>query len=96
MSGPEARRVTFWLDGEPLEALAGVPVAYALYSLGVLTLGWNEESGRPRGLYCGIGHCFECRMEIDRVRDRRACLVPVAEGMRVRRQTRPEALEVSP
>jgi predicted molibdopterin-dependent oxidoreductase YjgC len=84
--------VTLWLDGEALTGPAGVPVAMALYAKGITTLGWNETTGAPRGIYCGIGHCYECRMEIDGVRDQRACLVPLREGMRVRRQDPPDPL----
>jgi sarcosine oxidase subunit alpha len=30
-----------------------------------------------------MGTCYECRVTIDGVAQRRACLVPVAEGMHV-------------
>jgi predicted molibdopterin-dependent oxidoreductase YjgC len=43
-------------------------------------------SGSPRAPYCMMGVCFDCLMEIDGVPNRQACLVPVAEGMRIRRQ----------
>jgi predicted molibdopterin-dependent oxidoreductase YjgC len=33
-----------------------------------------------------MGVCFECLMEIDGVANRQACLVPVTEGMQIRRQ----------
>jgi D-hydroxyproline dehydrogenase subunit gamma len=33
-----------------------------------------------------MGICFECLMEIDGVGNRQACLTPITEGMRVRRQ----------
>lgn len=84
--------VEFWLDDEPRSGPLGVPVGMVLYSQGERVLGWNEATGEPRGLYCGIGHCYECRMEINGVRDRRACLVPLAAGLRVRRQPPPPPL----
>ena len=43
-------------------------------------------SGSPRAPYCMMGVCFDCLMEIDGVPNRQACLVTVAEGMRIRRQ----------
>ena len=79
--------VLFWLDGEKRRGPAGVPVGFVLYAQGEGVLGWHEGTGAPRGLYCGIGHCFECRVTIDGVRDQRACLVPLADGMRISRQT---------
>ena len=32
---------------------------------------------------CGMGTCYECRVTIDGVAHRRACLVTVADGMDV-------------
>lgn len=90
MANPPVR---FWLDGVERQGLAGVPVGLVLYGQGERVLGWNEVTGQPRGLYCGIGHCFECRVAIDGVRDQRACLVPLAEDMRVVRQVPVPPLE---
>ena len=33
-----------------------------------------------------MGVCFECLMEIDGTPNQQACLVPVAENMRINRQ----------
>lgn len=90
---PPAERVTFYLDGQPVEGLAGEPVAMSLWALGHRTLGWNEESGSPRGVFCAIGHCYECRMTIDGQRDQRACCYPVREGLAVNRQVKPDDLQ---
>lgn len=84
--------IQFYFDGEPFPGINGEPVAMSLWRSGVTTLGWNEVTGDPRGLYCAIGHCFECRMMIDGVRDQRACLYPVREGLEVFRQTVPTGL----
>ncbi len=43
-------------------------------------------SGAPRAPYCMMGVCFDCLMEIDGIPNRQACLVPVTEGMQIRRQ----------
>ena len=69
------------VDGRPLEALAGETLAAALWANGIITLGHNQQTGAPRGMYCGIGHCYECRVTVDGVPDVRSCLVPVREGM---------------
>ncbi len=87
-------RVTFYLDGQAVEGMEGEPVAMSLWALGYRVLGWNEESGRPRGLYCAIGHCYECRMTIDGQRDQRACCYPVRAGLAVERQTKPADLQI--
>lgn len=40
----------------------------------------------PRAPYCMMGACFECLMNIDGVENQQACMVPVRDGMKVRRQ----------
>jgi len=42
----------------------------------------DSPSGTPRGLFCGIGVCQECRVVVDGVVSR-ACVTPVVAGMRV-------------
>src|SRR5439155_775857 len=43
----------------------------------------RSPSGQPRGLYCGIGVCQECRVLVDGVGVVRACVTPVTAGMTV-------------
>lgn len=83
-AGPVVR-LTF--DGRTMEAFEGESLAAALLANGVRTLRVHEERGTPRGLYCNIGHCMECRVEIDGVAGKRACLTPVTDGMAVRSGT---------
>jgi sarcosine oxidase subunit alpha len=67
-------------DGRLLRAPSGVSVAAALLNAG----GWGMRRSvgdTPRGPLCGMGICYECRVVIDGVAHRRACLVPVADGM---------------
>ena len=84
--------VQFYLDDAPYMGRLGEPAAVALWAAGVRVLGWNEEDRRPRGLYCAIGHCFECRLVVGDTVDRRACLEPVREGLRLYRQKAPPPL----
>ena len=51
-------------------------------------------SGAPRGPYCMMGVCFDCLMEIDGVPNQQACMVPVAEGMAIRRQDGARGVEI--
>jgi len=77
------RSVTITVDGMALEVLEGASLAAALWANGFITLGQNPNTGSNRGMYCGIGHCYECRVTVDGVEDVRSCLTPVREGMRV-------------
>ena len=82
----EAPALRFSFEGRPLEARAGDTVAAALLAAGVLQFRDTPVSGAPRGPWCMMGACFDCLVEIDGVASRQACLTPVADGMRVRRQ----------
>lgn len=70
------------VDGEPIEAPAGQSIGATLLGAGRLALR-DSPSGSPRGLYCGIGVCFECRVHVEGRGEVLACLTPVQEGMRV-------------
>jgi sarcosine oxidase subunit alpha len=80
---PERRAVTIYFNGEPLQAYAGDVLAAALLAHGIRTLRRTGHDEAPRGLYCGIGHCFECQVTVDDRPGVRACLTPVRDGMRV-------------
>lgn len=84
--GPSLERpkVNFTFDGLELEGYAGEPIAAALLACGIRVLRRHEESGSPRGFYCAIGHCMECRVEIEGKGVVRACITPVETGMTVR------------
>ncbi|GLB67865.1 hypothetical protein AHIS1636_23050 [Arthrobacter mangrovi] len=51
---------------------------------GIRTLRRSKQAGEPRGIYCGIGHCYECRVTVDGKSSVRACITPVADGMVVK------------
>ena len=75
--------VTARFDDAPLSAPAGASVAAALLASGRTS--WRTtRTGRQRGLFCGIGVCFDCLVEIDGQTGQRACLVTLADGMDIR------------
>jgi D-hydroxyproline dehydrogenase subunit gamma len=78
--------VRFSFDGREFGARPGDSVAVALLAAGEANLRETPVSGAPRAPYCMMGVCFDCLVEIDGVGNRQACLVPVVEGMQVRRQ----------
>ena len=80
----DAGRVHAAFEGEPIEAEAGASVAAALIASDRVAWRTTRE-GRSRGLFCGIGVCFDCLVEIDGESGQRACMIPLAEGMEVRR-----------
>jgi len=83
--GKKPRRgpASFTFNGKRLTGWSEEPLAAALLAAGVRTLRKHEESGTPRGLYCAIGHCMECRVSVQGRGIVRACLTPLEDGMNV-------------
>lgn len=73
----------FVFNGDEYTALEGETIAAALLAAGVRTLRVHEEKGTPRGIYCNIGHCFECRVSVNSMPTVRACMTLVQDGMEV-------------
>jgi len=74
--------VRVWINEVGIDVPAGANVAAAVARAGAHFR--RSCAGEPRAPLCGMGVCFECRVEIDGVAHRRACLVLAREGMRVR------------
>lgn len=77
--------VTVELDGRPATAYEGETVAALLLAEGHLATR-TTAGGAPRGVFCGMGVCFDCLVVVDGVPNTRACMTWVREGMRVGRQ----------
>ena len=85
LSSSAARASTIVLDGEPVEAFEGETVAAVLLARGEIATR-TTPGGEPRGIFCGMGVCFDCLMVIDGVPNTRACMTWVREGLEARRQ----------
>ena len=77
---------TFSFDGREIPYLEGQTIGAALVGSGIKSWRRTRVTGRPRGLFCGIGVCFDCLVVVDGGPNRRACLVPAQPGMVVRTQ----------
>jgi predicted molibdopterin-dependent oxidoreductase YjgC len=74
--------VSFTVDGDEIAAPAHQSIAAALLTEGRSVLR-HGPAGGPRGLYCGIGACFECRVHVEGRGAVLSCVTPVEPGMRV-------------
>lgn len=79
---PSGTPIRFTFDGREVEALPGETIAAALSAAGILALR-QTATGAPRGLWCGMGACFDCIVTVDGKSGQRACLVKVEAGLRV-------------
>ena len=73
--------MTVQLDGQAVPAYRGETVAAVLLAEGQRIFRRTLKTGRPRGLFCGIGLCYDCLVTVDGMANVRACLTPVVEGI---------------
>ena len=73
--------IAFRFEGETLYATKGQTVAAALLVNQELVTRHTRALGKPRGIFCGIGICFDCLLVINGVMNQRSCLVEISEGM---------------
>jgi predicted molibdopterin-dependent oxidoreductase YjgC len=86
--GPGVERgaeVAIAIDGRPVAAHLGETVAAVLFAEQRVAVRRTTQ-GTPRGVFCGMGTCFECLVVVDGVPNTRACMTWVREGMEVRSQ----------
>src|SRR5438874_1390651 len=88
-SDETVRRITdctFDFEGETIPAVAGEPVAVALFAARSRVLSRSIKFHRPRSFFCLAGHCGACLMRIDGDPNVKACRTPARGGLRVERQ----------
>jgi predicted molibdopterin-dependent oxidoreductase YjgC len=73
------------VEGRPVTAYLGETFATVLLAEGHLATR-RTVGGSPRGVFCGMGVCFDCLVVVDGVPNTRACVTWVREGMDVARQ----------
>jgi len=78
--------VSVSVDGKEILGVEGEPIAAALLANGIRVFRYTQKFNEPRGLFCGIGQCTDCIMEVDGVPNVRTCVTPVREGMQIRTQ----------
>jgi len=83
--------IEFTFDGEKINAITGQSVAAALLAASHRTLRKSRFNNNDRGVFCGIGICFDCLVVIDGIANQRACLIEAKPGMRVQTQVGSDA-----
>jgi predicted molibdopterin-dependent oxidoreductase YjgC len=77
---------TFTFDGGPVPFRPGQTVGAALMAAGRPAWRTTRVGGSPRGIFCGIGICFDCLVTVDGEPNQRACLVRAEPGQTVTTQ----------
>ncbi|MFE5869164.1 (2Fe-2S)-binding protein [Streptomyces roseifaciens] len=78
--------LTVYVDGERHRALPGQTVAALLLATGRRSWRTTRLGGRPRGVFCGIGVCYDCLVVVNGLPDVRACRRELRDGDRVETQ----------
>lgn len=75
--------ITITVNGRPVPAWPGQSVHAALMAAGIRTLGSGPRHDRNRGVFCGMGVCYECLITVNGRTCQQACMQEVEEGMEV-------------
>lgn len=79
--------VTITVDDRPLTGIRGQSIAAVILGAGIDTWRTTSMLGQARGLFCGIGICYDCVVELNGRRDVRACQRTARDGDVVRTQS---------
>lgn len=81
--------LTIDVDGQPVAGIRGQSIAGVILASGTVGFRRTSANDRPRGVFCGIGVCYDCLVEVNGQRDVRACQRRAADGDVVRTQHDP-------
>jgi len=73
------------VNGRKLRAQKGQTIAEALLANG-FKLFRKTRNDAPRGFYCGMGVCYECRMIVNGMPNVRTCMTLATPGCKVTTQ----------
>ena len=76
------RLVTIQINGLAVTAPEGSTLAAVLIEHGYLCLRHSDKTQAPRAVFCGMGVCFECLVQVGE-EELRACQTIVTAGMQV-------------
>jgi predicted molibdopterin-dependent oxidoreductase YjgC len=68
------------VDDVSVPVVPGQTVGAAMHGAGIRSWRTTRFGGRPRGLFCGIGVCFDCLVTVNGSPSLRACLTEARPG----------------
>ncbi|WP_272003187.1 (2Fe-2S)-binding protein [Roseovarius sp. ZX-A-9] len=76
-----SKTIQILINGDPITCSPGIPLSQVLTQH---YTSWRKSPRlhQPRGMYCGMGVCFECMVIVNGTL-RRSCLTDCADGMTV-------------
>ncbi len=79
---PGGRGVTVTVNGRKISAREGESLHALLLAHGYRVFG-RSPGGRSRGVFCGMGVCYDCLVTIDGRGGQRACMTSVVDNMEI-------------
>lgn len=80
LRGPKIKIV---VNGKACTAYEGETVHAALLAAGYRVLRKTRRTHQPRGIFCGMGVCYDCLVTINGAPNQRACMTRVEDRMEV-------------
>ena len=77
------QRITVTLNATEVRAEAGQSVGAVLMGQGIKAWRTTRKEGQPRGLFCGLGACYDCLVTVDGQPNQRACMVEACDTMNI-------------
>ena len=76
--------ITIVVDGEEIPVYRGETLIAAMLAAGKRTTRYTRRGHEPRGMFCGMGVCFDCAVTLEDASSVRSCVTFAEDGMRVR------------
>ena len=83
---PERKEVFIIVNGKKIKAYEGEMIASALMAAGIKTFRYSLKNHEPRGIFCAIGRCTDCVMEVNSHPNVRTCVTLIEDGMIINTQ----------
>jgi predicted molibdopterin-dependent oxidoreductase YjgC len=82
-SSSREKRITIRINDILYDGREGQTVAAVLAANSIRVYRHTEKSEAPRGIFCGMGICYDCLVTINGVANQRACVTLIESGMRI-------------
>ena len=79
------KQFDIYVNGQPVPATPGQSIAEAMLAKGLRICRYTRTQS-PRGVFCGMGICYECRMIVDGIANVRTCMTPAMPGSQIKVQ----------
>ena len=79
----KGEKITIFVNGQETIAYKGESVHAALLAAGYRILRKSKSGTEARGIFCGMGICYDCLVSINGNTNERACMKEVEDHMEI-------------